>query len=249
MLQSSGVCAVSVLAGIAAQSTLALAPVPSPGIAQQQPARAEWWFPHDIPTGRSQDFEVVVDEQIESGGRTRSVHDGASFTVAILPGTSGEGCRVRIVETRETDESAQSLTAIWLRGLTAFNPRGVDVGPSSVSMNGGDLLRGPWRQGDRFSIAGFVWFFGLITGVTHYEVTEVNQHDVVLSFSFWVGAPGDPSRAEDAGPEVAGDGTLRLARDAAGIVQVSADWKRTHGDEQRRVQLRIRRTADRPIAP
>lgn len=248
MLNSPCQWAIPVLVGLGVPIVPAPALTIHDGGDPQRPARAEWWFPHDIPTGRAQDFEIVVDEQIESGGRTRSVHDGAHFTVAILPRTSGEGCRVRIIETREIEEGAYGLAAIWLRGLTAFNPRGVDVGPSSISMNGGDILRGPWREGDRFTIAGFVWFFGLVTGFTHYDVAEVGDDFVVLSYSFWVGGAGSPSGdTDDGGPEVTGDGTLRLTSDAAGISEVRADWQRKHGDEQRRVQLRIRRTVDRAL--
>jgi hypothetical protein len=206
--------------------------------AQEPPPRPQWWFPYDIPAGRIQEFEIVVEEQIESPGRTRAARDAATFTVEVVSRKPDDGCRIRLLKAGDEPEERFSLAAMWLRGLASFNPRGLDVGRESVSMNGGMILRGPWRQGDRFTVAGFVWFFGLVTGFTHYEVDEVGDNHVALSYSFWVGG---------ASPEVTGDGVLRFTSDAAGISEVRADWQRRHDSELRRVHLRIRRTADRPL--
>ena len=205
-----------------------------------------WWFPSDIRTGVEQRFDVTVSAKITKGKVTRQVEEKAHFSVELLPDAQGRpGCVVRLKPPDPADYAAsEELAWFWILNLATANREGMRVTSDEVLVNDGAVFRGPWREGDRFTMGGFGLFMLLfappthVEGFLHFEVAQANEDRARLQYDFWVGS---------ARPEVRGKGELRFAKDLKGITSVQATWTRTHGDEKRDVKLRITRTAVRPV--
>lgn len=206
-----------------------------------------WWFPFFAPTGTQQTFDVRVTDTITTDDRTRVLNENAQLTVAMLP-AAGSGCTVRIVRPPDADaqpgddpEHGRNLILRWIQGWSEQNPDGLTVTPDRLLVKDADVLRGPWRVGDRFTVSGFgaLFLFKLYraVGFAHWEVVNVTRSGVDLRVEFWFG---------ETGPAVRGDGTLSFRNDAQGITRIDAEWRRSDGYERHAVKLVAERTAIGP---
>lgn len=201
--------------------------------------RPSWWYPYFIRTDTLQDFRVRVNDVVTTANRSIEVSEEAQFTVWIAPRPGNEpGCIVSIVPPdAEAQPLPDNLTQTCITNWASTNHDGITVTPSALLVRDASLFQGPWRAGDRFTVAGFAYVFFVVEikaiGFAHFTVAEVRGTEVRLTFDFWVG---------ESGPAIRGVGTLAFAHDDGGITRVEAHWKRCGGDETREVDLVVNRT-------
>jgi hypothetical protein len=214
----------------------------------QQESRASWWFPTDVPISVEQTFELRLDYTITSGSKSYRGTERAVFVTQILApedGTPGRVVRLHPLKPGEAGaegDAADGLAQLWISNWALMNPGGLVVTDDSLLVGDAPILHGPWVEGERFTIGGFVAFFLLhfehVIGFVHFDVQAVTATDVRLTFDFWAGRSG---------PQVQGDGMLSFAHDKDGITRVEATWQRSLGSEQRRTRLVVTRTGIAPL--
>ena len=208
-------------------------PEPPPGDAAAQHCRPQWWFPSTMPVGSRYDYHATYEVQGPDYDRSGRLAHEADFALAVGQEPGKPGRVVSLVLPDAAGAEASQLTT-WLTGLAGVVPDGVRVTSDGVFLRGAPLLRGPWREGDRLTFGGAVFFFTTFVSVAHGQVVSADSAHVRLDCDIWGGVLIQP--------QATGDAELYLASDECGLLSLELEWAWTYCDAGWRGRIHVSRT-------
>jgi hypothetical protein len=192
-----------------------------------------WWFPTSTPEGTEMHYHAVYTETTSApriGKSTRKLE--SDFVMRAKLACEDVVRFIYVPPPSELERPANDLT-FWGQLLSNLQGEGFEVTADEVRMSGGPLLRGPWRSGDRLTLAWATVFLGASGCIIHAEVMEAAPSQIRLTCDIW----GGPFL-----PEWKGEGTILATSDELGISAVTANWDWTFGGGKFEASLVVSRT-------
>lgn len=187
-----------------------------------------WWFPDDLKPSMFYDYHLEYSIEEKRGWR---MEDRADFTLSTHREEERPGC---IMKLHRVKRPFQTSLAAFLSGFVEEDDPGIRITKDEFFYREGLILRGPFKNGDRFTMAAFFFtFIGYSMSVGHGEVRSVGANEVQLVSDFWLGKFG---------PEMKGSSRATLTKDDQGLSSVRFNSNWGNGQQKYRLKLSVKRT-------